>query len=396
MPWPEGTQTIAFEDVAGAILVGATLSSPAIPDTSGPMLLDTGAGYLAVDADLSSRLGLVDAAAAGPVVDVTTRPLPRLQLGGLQIDQVTPVLTVDAGIIRRVTGRPVIGLIGQAILRDRVVVLDYAAETMVLLPAGADSSPGPPGIGLALSADAVAVPFRMVADGKILLRVRADAEPGGRQSELSLILDTGATKTVLFSRALDRRLPGWRSWPAVRGLGAPTLTGDASAEMVRVPRIGVGPAGRPVTRSWVDAAVLGGDPHRQLEEAIGEPVDGLLGYSFLKHFRVALDYRRRTLWLDPTQGDVPDRREEYCHPGIQLESVGGTLRVMAVAVGSPAARSGVQTGDELVAVDGIPVAGRDVIEVSRSLEGDPGSRVVLRLRRGSREWSRRVARTPLF
>ena len=146
----------------------------------------------------------------------------------------------------------------------------------------------------------------------------------------------------------------------------------------------------------MDAAVIGGDLPGLLEAAVREPVDGLLGYSFLKHFRIALDYPRGVLWLDPDRGDVPDREGEYCHPGIQLESVGGSLRVMAVAVGSPAARAGIRAGDELLSVDGRQVSGDDVVEVARKLEGRPGSGVVLRFRRGSREWSRRVIRTPLL
>jgi predicted aspartyl protease len=393
--WPEGTQVLPFEDVEGAILLQATLTSPAARDTSGPLLLDTGAGYLAVDLALSRILGLGDEESAGTAVGVASRPLARLQLGGLQIDQVAPVLTVDAGIIRRVTSRPVLGLIGQSILHDRVVVLDYADEVLVLLPPEPDSTRGAGVVRQALSPEAVAIPFRLVADGKVLIRVRAWSAERGRPSELSLVLDTGATKTVLFGGAIDRRLPGWGGWPAVRGLGAPTLTGDARAEMVRIPRLEVGPEGG-ATRSWVDAAVLRVDLARALEQATGEPVDGLLGYSFLKHFRVAIDYPRRRLWLDPTQGDVPDRSEEYCHPGIQLESLGGTLRVMAVASGSPASRAGIRVGDELVSVDGVAVVGRDVVEVSRSLEGAPGSRVLLGLRRGPREWSRQVARTSLF
>jgi membrane-associated protease RseP (regulator of RpoE activity) len=146
----------------------------------------------------------------------------------------------------------------------------------------------------------------------------------------------------------------------------------------------------------MDAAVLDGELSDQLESAVREPVDGLLGYSFLKHFRVALDYPRRVLWLDPDHGDVPDRPGEYCQPGMQLENVRSSVRVAAVAAGSPAARAGIRAGDEVVSVDGVPALGSDVVSVGRKLEGSPGSAVILRLRRGSREWSKRVARTPLL
>jgi len=395
-PWPDGTQILRFDDVEGAILLEATLTSASGQDTTGPVLLDTGAGYLAVDLGLSRILGLADGAASAAAVDLAPRPLSRLQLGTLQLDQVSPVLTVDAGVIRRVTGLPVLGLLGQAILGARVVVIDFAARTLVLVPPPRDSLAGQPVFRSILSPRSVAVPFRLVADGKAVVRVGVSAEPGGPTTELSLIVDTGATKTVLFRRALDRRLPGWRSWPALRGLGAPTLTGDAAAAIVRLPRVELVADGRVASRSGVDAAVLGGDLPDQLESSIREPVDGLLGYSFLKHFRIALDYPCGLLWLDPATGDVPDRPTEYCHPGIQLESAAGSVRVMAVADGSPASRAGIRAGDELLSVDGFRVAGNGVVEASRRLEGDPGTRVVLRLRRGSREWRKRVVRTPLL
>jgi carboxyl-terminal processing protease len=166
--------------------------------------------------------------------------------------------------------------------------------------------------------------------------------------------------------------------------------------MARVPRVELGPAEGPAVLTGMDVAVIDGDLPEAIESALGEPVDGLLGYSFLKHFRIGLDYPGLALWLDPRQGVVPDRPTEYCHPGIQLENVDGKLRVSAVASGSPAARAGVRKGDELLAVDGLAVSGSEVVEVGRRLEGDPGTRVTLKLRRGSREWSKKVVRRPLL
>jgi membrane-associated protease RseP (regulator of RpoE activity) len=351
-----------------------------------------------VDLGLARALGIADSAAGPEAVDLAARPLARLQLGGLQVDQVQPVLTVDAEVIRRATGRPVLGLIGQALFRDRVVVLDYREGTVVVLPPEAHPVTPSPVSGSAMSPAAVAVPFRLAGDGKAVVKARVVGRGGEPGSLVTLIVDTGATKCVFFRKALDRRLPGWRTWPSLRGLRAPTLTSDAGAEMVRVAgfEVGGGGAGAVATRAQVDAAVLDGGLGDLLASDIGEPVDGLLGYSFLKHFRVALDYPRGLLWLDPTRGDVEDRREEYCHPGLQLESVAGAVRIMAVAGGSPAARAGVRGGDDLVEIDGAPVAGLDLVSVSRRLEGAPGTALSLRLRRGSKSWVCRVVRRRLL
>jgi len=401
LPWPEGTRVLRFEDLEGAILVRARLVSASGRDTSGSFVLDTGAGFLVLDLGLARLLGMVDSVSAAAAVDLAARPLARLDLGGLQMDQVSPVLTVDAGVIRRVTGRPVLGLLGQALFRDRVVVLDYLEGTLVILPpepAPADPAPAEPTAVAewALSATAVAVPFRLAGDGKMLVSSWVTSRADRPAGKLTLIVDTGATKSVFFRAALDRRLPGWTVWPALRGLGAPTLIGDASAELVRVTGIELRAPGGNVARSWVDAAVLTGGLGEVLADDVGEPVDGLLGYSFLKHYRTALDFPRGLLWLDPSRGDVVDRIEEYSHPGLQLESVDEQVRIFAVAEGSPAARAGIRVGDELVAIDGESVSNLDVVTVARKLEGTPGTMLSLRLRRGQREWTCRVVRRRLL
>ena len=396
LPWPDGTQVLRFEDLEGEILVRATLSAGPGRDTSGLFVLDTGAGFVALDLDLARRLGVADSATGTAAVDLAPRPLARLQLGGLQVDQVSPVLTVDGGVIRRNTGRPVLGLLGQALFRDRVVVLDYSEETLVILPPEAGPTRSSPLVRAALSGDAVAIPFRLAGDGKMLVSARVRSRAGRRGGRLTLVVDTGATKTVFFRAALDRHLPGWTAWPSIRGLGAPTLTGDAGAEFVRVTGIELGRSPGGVARAGMDAAVLSGDLGDVLSGDVGEPVDGLLGYSFLKHYRVALDYPRGRLWLDPSRGDVEDRPDEYSSPGLQLESVADAVRILAVAEGSPGARAGIRAGDELVRIDGDPVSGRDVVGASRRLEGAPGTVLTLRLRRGSEEWSCRLVRRRLL
>ena len=400
LEWPPMSQVLRFEDLEGAILVPATLVPATGRDTAGDFVFDTGAGFLALDLPLARRLGLADSAAPPAPVALAPRPLPRLQLGALQLDQVQPVMTVDIGVVRRVTGRPVLGLLGQSILTGRILVIDYREKTLVILASGSSRAARrvpPPSLAAALSPRAVAVPFRLEGDGKIVVRARVKGGPhAGRSPWLDLIVDTGATKTVFFRSALERALPGWIDWPALRGLSAPTLTGDARATMVRVPEVELAPFRGKAARSRMDAAVLGGELGSALSEDVGRPVAGLLGYSFLKHYRFALDFGQHVLWLDPAQGDVPDRPYEYSHPGLQLECVADTARVVAVAEGSPAAEAGIKPGDRVVAIDGEPVSGGDVVALGRRLEGPPGSVLTLTLVRGGRTWTRRLVRRQLL
>src|SRR2546422_2513059 len=107
--WPPGTNVVHFENMEGIVLLTITLHGLAGRDTTGPVALDTGAGFLALDLALARGLGISDSGAAEGDVGVAASPLPRLSLGDWEIDQLQPVLTVDAGIVRRVSDRPVLG-----------------------------------------------------------------------------------------------------------------------------------------------------------------------------------------------------------------------------------------------------------------------------------------------
>jgi predicted aspartyl protease len=442
--WPSGTDTCSFENVEGIVIVRAECSTMAGADTIGPFVLDTGAGYLALDAGLAHWLGLEDSAGADPI-RYATRALPRLKIGDWTRDQVQPVLLFDADVARRVTDRPVLGLLGQQLVADRVVWIDYQDERLAFLPAepardaSSDITDSRAALGITLDEHAAPIRFRLLGDGKVVVRGRvgrADARP------LTLIVDTGSTKTVLFADSLAAHAPESRHWKAVAGVSAPTLFGDAAARMARVPWLRLEDArdprdaasesaGEPVAGERhgapangrrdasdsgggvsapasqrdgapiaelhdSDAALLDGQLQRILAADIGEPVHGLLGYSFLRHFHVAIDFPRRVLWLDPLPEDVDERPYEYCHVGLQLERRGADVVVAGVLDGSPAARAGIRVGDVLVSLDGDAVARRDVIETTRALEGAPGTHVTVTLRHGGVTREYRLTRKRLL
>jgi carboxyl-terminal processing protease len=62
-------------------------------------------------------------------------------------------------------------------------------------------------------------------------------------------------------------------------------------------------------------------------------------------------------------------------------SIDGSLRVISVQPGSPAAKAGLRARDVLVSVDGVLVSGRSVADVVSDLRGDAGSRVTVQVRR---------------
>jgi len=404
--WPAGTEVASFENLDGLALVSCRLTGRSGRDTTGPLAIDTGAGHLAIDRELAQVLGLADSTIADVAIGVASHPLPRFQLGGWSIADVEPILTVDASVVQRVSDRPVLGLIGQRPLRERAVWIDYREQVVALIPrpaatettqstAAQNDTSGTTPVGSdpalersrswlspVLTAQAVPVDFELLGDGKILVRATlSDPRPPSFSDELNLLVDTGATKCVLFDGPVGDVVHHLDDWQALKGFTAPTLIGTSGARIARVPVIQIASMAHPVRADNVDVGIVGNDLGNVLSLATGQTIHGLLGYSFLKRFRVAIDYPNQVMWLDPISDYQDDRPYEYCHVGIQIERLNGAVVVAGVVAGSPAATAGIQPGDELTGIDGQAARLLDLVDLTRRLEGKPGSHVTLAIRR---------------
>jgi carboxyl-terminal processing protease len=67
----------------------------------------------------------------------------------------------------------------------------------------------------------------------------------------------------------------------------------------------------------------------------------------------------------------------YTGIGIEIDEVDGRVRVVAPIAGSPAARSGIRSGDEVVAVNGLALDGSNLQETIEQLRGNAGSKVTV-------------------
>ena len=77
-------------------------------------------------------------------------------------------------------------------------------------------------------------------------------------------------------------------------------------------------------------------------------------------------------------------RGELATVGVRLEDVEGAATVLAVAPGSPAAKSGVLPGDRVLALNDTSIAGLDMATIELRLAGDKGSKVRVKMERGPR------------
>jgi carboxyl-terminal processing protease len=88
-------------------------------------------------------------------------------------------------------------------------------------------------------------------------------------------------------------------------------------------------------------------------------------------------------------------RDGFGGVGVTLEVSAGTFRIAAVTPGGPADSAGIRPGDEIVAIDGEPTAGRSEIDVVRQLRGPIPSTVAISIARpgATPEKSFRLRRT---
>ncbi|MGQ9838810.1 MAG: S41 family peptidase [Cyanobacteriota bacterium] len=70
----------------------------------------------------------------------------------------------------------------------------------------------------------------------------------------------------------------------------------------------------------------------------------------------------------------------------------GSVRVVAPMEGTPAEQAGIQSQDEILEVDGLPVAGLSLDEVAERMRGRSGTPVTLTLKRQDRIWELELVR----
>jgi predicted aspartyl protease len=130
---------------------------------------------------------------------------------------------------------------------------------------------------------ATCVPSQLASGGYPVMLVKARVNGRG---PYSFLVDTGATVTIV-STSLARRLRLTPLPVAVQGIGA----GGSFSTRAYVASVSVGDAQQ-------DRVVVGTFDLTQINAAVGS-IDGLLGYDFLKAYRVTIDYPGRRLCLDP-------------------------------------------------------------------------------------------------
>jgi len=107
-----------------------------------------------------------------------------------------------------------------------------------------------------------------------------------------------------------------------------------------------------------------------------EPIDdAVLLESAIRGMVADLDAHSQYLDAEEYRDIRISTTGSYTGVGVEIGEIDGSIRVITPILGSPAARSGIRSGDEIIAVDGHAVESGKLQETIERMRGRPGSRV---------------------
>ena len=263
--------------------------------------------------------------------------------------------------------------IPSSVLRHYDVLIDFPGHKFSL---------GPPG----------SIRFRG-SSGKALI----NAENGLIQipsqiekTKFNLALDVGASIGFLSAEIFEKLAADHPDWPRMTGaVGSANMWGldeEPKWKVMRLDRLQYGPL------FLTDVAIVDFPKDRMdfFTKRAGVATAGLLGANELQNYRVGLDYAHSTVYFDIGRlYTFPD----FDVIGLVLRPEDdGRFSVLGVAEvdGKPSVATGpdgVQPGDHLVAVDGIPVRGSTMGQVWKMLGGTPEQERQLTIERAGKRFT---------
>ena len=306
------------------------------------------------------------ACSATPPPEITIRgmkiPLTAVKTAKIPLKPVAAAAIMAAGMTAEIN-------IPSTILRNYDVLISYPDHEFTIAQAGTLKFNGP-------KAKVIVNP----ENG--LIQIPSQME----KRKCNLALDVGASISLLAPELFDSLAAAHPTWPHMTGaVGSANMWGFDSEpqwKLMRLDRMQFGPlfltnvAVVEFPKDWMDF----------FEKRAGVATAGLLGADVLAPYRVGLDYAHSTVYFDIGRlFNFP----EFDVIGLILRPEDdGRFTILGIADydGKPSV-AGVQTGDHLAAVDGIPVHGNTMGQVWLMLGGEPGKERRLTIERDGKRFA---------
>ena len=242
-------------------------------------ILDTGAGTSLLSSELAKQLetkviGSKEGQSAGGKVSVSLAKVESLAVGETKLQDVD-VGVVDLAQIGKTVGAKIDRDLGYNFLKHFRVTIDYRdCEIRFDDPKRVES------FGRSAKTE---VPIRLASPAKPLILV--DVHANGR-GPFQFAIDTGTSTTAIAPElAKQLGIEGSPVGPVTTG-GAPV---DVRAGNIESFQLG----GAKID----NLAAVVADFFTMLNAAIGAKLDGIVGYNFLRNYKVVIDYPGETLTL---------------------------------------------------------------------------------------------------
>lgn len=318
-------------------------------------VLDSGAGYCLINLSRAQALGLTfegDAQASGAGSGTENVKVIKgavaFGLGGLKVS-VAPAGAMDLTSIELVVGHTVDGILGYDIFKELVITADYGSRQVTFTDPGT-FHPARRGQTIPL----------IFQDRVPLVQARI-AVSGNPPADAKFLVDSGSGDAV--DHPLIKKSNG-KLLDTVTGVG---IGSELRGVRGRIEYLQLGPF---ELRGAVSACCGSSDLSSQL-----------IGGQALSKFTVTFDYPHQRLILKP------NRNYRYPFPadqsGLNLRLDPATRQpvVHGLAENSPATDAGLQSGDIIVAVDGVPSSQLGLDRVRTMFKAQSG-RHDLTVRRG--------------
>jgi hypothetical protein len=274
------------------------------------------------------------------------------------------------------------GQIGAGFLSRFVVCIDPSRGRLGL----ADPSK------LTVAPDGQALPLILEVDGRYPFAFARVGKAG-----FGVLIDTGATTSMLETSVMDGRMREHPDWPAVAG-AAGDADMHAAVREIRMLRASdvevtfptaaldkIKLSRAPIVK--LSSVLFEEQPDGSFESIFGNVrytggAHGAIANDVLNRYRLLFDYNGARLWLVPTRRP-PDRSASMVRVGLALRfEADGCPRIARVSDGnSPDTRVALRVGDVLLAVDGHDACKAWHHEISEWLAGELGTWKEIKVKR---------------
>lgn len=275
-PQTVNSKTIPFKLIGNLIIVEGWVN-----DQHGNFVLDTGVPNLILnDRYFKGEPSGNYLQGINGAIDEVEACYSKIRIGAYQWNQIYSEV-VPMRIMEDAKGIPIHGLLGSDLFRDYLLHIDYQNQLVDLYPL---DKKGNSLEEISYSSPVITVPFKIKGGAPLITTWIGN-------QELRMTIDTGAEVNLIKDKHQEELAWSW------------------SGQIPRVHRIGgLGHHGKQLQLVEISDFQLSGflcplmqmgftDLDQWNRSVYGPNADGILGYHFLQHFRFAVNFKKREMYL---------------------------------------------------------------------------------------------------